>query len=411
MNAWAASTPPPIESLHTRCHYAGANTKYGIAHASQSYTRYSVYFCVAPAIRIVLGKLFVKYKTKCLRLFKWICIKFESMGKDEKVFLRPCSVHSTECTATFCFLQPCTTPTSPCLRINFPYSRQKWRNKLQDVERWRLSENVIDDAWPLIRFSYIFFFWKFMKCCCRQHRHVFFRHITCPLYVQINVGKSIYLELNRSTAVQCDAGTADPIAFESTANRIVCVDFSEPKYWVSDTCISKLVNYLGGRKIRTNISAIPNLMRLLNRRRTNTLTTYLRSIDYYEIFHSPLFIITFQLSNANALAITKSNIKINSSIHLVDCIQFSLLALQLNFIVQFILTVWRRVAFKTKWRYIKFRASLQIPKKKLYYLICVFVLLFCFLHELEKRNECGLALTGTLWVHPETSRRHSNWRC
>lgn len=83
--AWVALT------LHRKLAHAMplCTRKYKVWHRTCFPIFHSVLgvLCVTPAIRIVLGKLFVKYRTKCLRLFKWICIKSESMGKDEKVFL------------------------------------------------------------------------------------------------------------------------------------------------------------------------------------------------------------------------------------------------------------------------------------------------------------------------------------
>lgn len=91
-----------------------ACTRDAIMHAQVQSMAHRTCFPVshsAPANRIVLGKLFVKFKTKCLRVLKWICIKFESMGKDEKV---PSSEHTAECAATFCFRAVCLRATGPC---------------------------------------------------------------------------------------------------------------------------------------------------------------------------------------------------------------------------------------------------------------------------------------------------------
>lgn len=95
---------------------------------------------------IVLGKLFVKYNTKCLRIFKWICIKFQSMKKHGKLFR---SYRQNR--------QVFWVLTHRIASIRFwGITMDEGINLPNEYERWDDSECKRTPRWgPLITFSYL----------------------------------------------------------------------------------------------------------------------------------------------------------------------------------------------------------------------------------------------------------------
>lgn len=221
-----------VAGRHTRCHYVRA--KYKVWHRicfPVLHSVYSLWLCVTPAIRIVLAKLFVKYKAKCLRLFNWICIKFESMGKDEKVFLS-CTPSSVRGTVLFPWTAFKTNKSLSLHQIFLINGKKK-------VEKNKLRGDG-DDGWTqtwstmlAIDKIFIIFEIRIMKWCCRHSATYFidfysFAFALPTLHSKIKVGKP--REINRyRLAGRRPLLTPMPLTWLLRPQTVAIVYFSKSK--------------------------------------------------------------------------------------------------------------------------------------------------------------------------------------